>query len=159
MPFLGTKDRLYETVCLGKLYLNSSKWQFISDHAKDLVRQMLRIDPLERITVDEALRHPWISDRERFASKVHLPATVEELGKFNARRKLKGAVLAAVSSPRWSGLFEVTTPSEQNGHAPSGINNGTCTGKSEVTEVILGHFATNDPVKYATNLLIVGTLG
>ena len=115
-------------MCLGKLYLNSSKWQFISDHAKDLVRQMLRIDPIERITVDEALRHPWISERERFASKTHLPDTVEELRKFNARRKLKGAVLAAVSSPRWSGLFEVTTPSERNGHCPSGINNGT-TGK------------------------------
>ena len=89
---------------------------------------MLRIDPIERITVDEALRHPWISERERFASKSHLPDTVEELRKFNARRKLKGAVLAAVSSPRWSGLFEVTTPSERNGHCPSGINNGT-TGK------------------------------
>ena len=105
--------------------MNSSKWQFVSDHAKDLVRQMLRIDPLERITVDEALRHPWISDRERYASKVHLPDTVEELRKFNSRRKLKGAVLAAVSSPRWSGLFEATTPSERNGHAHSGINNGT----------------------------------
>lgn len=45
MPFLGTKDRLYETVCMGKLYLNSAKWQFVSDHAKDLIRQMLRTDP------------------------------------------------------------------------------------------------------------------
>ncbi len=26
---------------------------------------------------------------------------MEELRKFNSRRKLKGAVLAAVSSPRW----------------------------------------------------------
>ena len=111
--------------------MNSSKWQFVSDHAKDLVRQMLRIDPLERITVDEALRHPWISDRERYASKVHLPDTVDELRKFNSRRKLKGAVLAAVSSPRWSGLFEATTPSERNGHAHSGINNGT-TGRLSV---------------------------
>jgi hypothetical protein len=27
--------------------------------------------------------------------------TVEELRKFNSRRKLKGAVLAAVSAPKW----------------------------------------------------------
>ena len=26
MPFLGTKDRLYESVCDGKLYINSSRW-------------------------------------------------------------------------------------------------------------------------------------
>ena len=70
--FAGTKDRLYETVCIGKLYLNSAKWQYISDHAKDLLRQMLRVDPQERINVDEALKHPWISDRDRYASKVNL---------------------------------------------------------------------------------------
>ena len=122
MPFLGTKDRLYETVCVGKLYLNSAKWQYISDQAKDLLRQMLRVDPLERISVDEALKHPWIADRERFVPKVHLAETVEELRKFNGRRKLKGAVLAAVSSPKWSYLLEVNTPSERNGH--TGINNG-----------------------------------
>ena len=40
MPFLGTKDRLYESVCNGKLYLNApgSRWQYISDYAKDLVK-------------------------------------------------------------------------------------------------------------------------
>ena len=44
----------------------------LSDHAKDLLRQMLRVDPQERINVDEALKHPWISDRDRYASKVNL---------------------------------------------------------------------------------------
>lgn len=38
-PPQGTKDRLYESVCTGKLYLNGtgSRWQYISDYAKDLV--------------------------------------------------------------------------------------------------------------------------
>ena len=57
MPFLGTKERLYECVCEGKLYLNTSRWQYISDHAKDLVRQMLTVSAEERITVEEALNH------------------------------------------------------------------------------------------------------
>ncbi len=118
MPFLGTKDRLYETVCTGKLYLNSDKWAHVSDSAKDILRQMLRVDPLDRITVDKALKHPWISDRERFAFKAHLHETVDELKKFNGRRKLKGAVLAAVSSPKWmSLLYEPDTP---NGGGPNG---------------------------------------
>ncbi len=34
LPFLGTKDRLYECICEGKLYLATSRWQYISDHAK-----------------------------------------------------------------------------------------------------------------------------
>ena len=44
----------------------------------------------------------WVRDRERFAPKIHLHETVDELKQFNARRKLKGAVLAAVSSPKWT---------------------------------------------------------
>ena len=57
LPFLGTKDRLYDTICEGRLFLNTSRWQYISDHAKDLVRQMLTVNPEERLTVEEALNH------------------------------------------------------------------------------------------------------
>ena len=36
------------------------QWLNISNYAKDLVNQMLEIDPEKRITVEEALQHPWI---------------------------------------------------------------------------------------------------
>ena len=95
----------------------------MSDEAKDLIRQMLTVDPEERITVDEALEHPWIRDRERFVPKIHLHETVEELRKFNARRKLKGAVLAAVSSPKWNQFYDGGANTGQNGNgAPNGHN-------------------------------------
>jgi hypothetical protein len=32
---------------------------------------------------------------------MHLSGTVDEMRRFNARRKLKGAVLSAVSSAKW----------------------------------------------------------
>uniref|UniRef100_A0A672S397 Peripheral plasma membrane protein CASK-like n=1 Tax=Sinocyclocheilus grahami TaxID=75366 RepID=A0A672S397_SINGR len=44
-------------------------------------------------------------ERDRYAYKIHLPETVEQLRKFNARRKLKGAVLAAVSSHKFSSFY------------------------------------------------------
>ena len=44
-------------MCEGKLYLNSARWQYVSDHAKDLVRQMLTASAEERLTVEEALNH------------------------------------------------------------------------------------------------------
>lgn len=40
--------------------MRRKQWDHISDSAKDLVRQMLVVDPNQRITVDEALEHPWI---------------------------------------------------------------------------------------------------
>ncbi|XP_028291007.1 peripheral plasma membrane protein CASK-like isoform X14 [Gouania willdenowi] len=105
LPFYGTKERLFEAICKGRYKLNPRQWIQISESAKDLVRRMLMLDPAERITVYEALNHPWLKERDRYAYKIHLPETVEQLRKFNARRKLKGAVLAAVSSHKFNSFY------------------------------------------------------
>ncbi|XP_058642500.1 peripheral plasma membrane protein CASK isoform X3 [Onychostoma macrolepis] len=105
LPFYGTKERLFEAIIKGKYKMNPRQWGQISESAKDLVRRMLMLDPAERITVYEALNHPWLKERDRYAYKIHLPETVEQLRKFNARRKLKGAVLAAVSSHKFNSFY------------------------------------------------------
>ncbi|RXM31628.1 Peripheral plasma membrane protein CASK [Acipenser ruthenus] len=89
LPFYGTKERLFEAIIRGKYKMNPRQWSHISESAKDLVRRMLMLDPAERITVYEALNHPWLKERDRYAYKIHLAETVEQLRKFNARRKLK----------------------------------------------------------------------
>ncbi|TSK62528.1 Peripheral plasma membrane protein CASK [Bagarius yarrelli] len=105
LPFYGTKERLFEGIIKGKYKMNPRQWSHISESAKDLVRRMLMLDPAERITVYEALNHPWLKERDRYSYKIHLPETVEQLRKFNARRKLKGAVLAAVSSHKFNSFY------------------------------------------------------
>jgi calcium-dependent protein kinase len=35
-------------------------WQTIGPQCKDLIRKMLAKDPKKRITIDDALKHPWI---------------------------------------------------------------------------------------------------
>ncbi|XP_077071545.1 peripheral plasma membrane protein CASK isoform X39 [Siphateles boraxobius] len=106
LPFYGTKERLFEAIIKGKYkVMNPRQWGHISESAKDLVRRMLMLDPAERITVYEALNHPWLKERDRYAYKIHLLETVEQLRKFNARRKLKGAVLAAVSSHKFNSFY------------------------------------------------------
>lgn len=89
---------------------------------------MLTVNPHKRITATEALKHPWISvsfiyecvcdnclsfdfclfvlvvscmqQRERVASAIHRQETVDCLKKFNARRKLKGAILTTMLATR-----------------------------------------------------------
>ena len=38
-----------------------NKWQHISASCKDLISQLLQIDPIKRITCKRALTHPWVS--------------------------------------------------------------------------------------------------
>ncbi|CAH0553900.1 unnamed protein product [Brassicogethes aeneus] len=61
LPFHGSGRRLMDAICRGKLHLDTSpQWEFISDNAKDLVSQMLSVDPKQRITIQEILNHRWL---------------------------------------------------------------------------------------------------
>ncbi|XP_057652901.1 peripheral plasma membrane protein CASK isoform X5 [Diorhabda carinulata] len=101
LPFHGSGRRLHDAICRGKLHLDvSPNWQLISDSAKNLVQQMLAVDPKQRVTIQEVLNHKWLRDRDK-GLKIHLSETVEELKKFNSRRKLKSYVLSAVNSSKW----------------------------------------------------------
>ena len=63
----------------------------------------------------DALRHPWICNRERVASAVHRQETVECLKKFNARRKLKGAILTTMIATRnFSSVSKNKQPTSAN---------------------------------------------
>lgn len=35
-------------------------WRYVSNEAKDLIKQMLTYNPNNRISAAKALRHPWI---------------------------------------------------------------------------------------------------
>src|SRR5690349_4458446 len=48
----------------GKVDLTSGSWAHISDLAKDLVTQMLHMDPTKRYKASEILNHDWIKRRD-----------------------------------------------------------------------------------------------
>ncbi|GBP51701.1 hypothetical protein EVAR_96252_1 [Eumeta japonica] len=96
LPFTGTRERLFEAICRGRLRFDSPQWDDISDSAKDLVQRMLTVDHMQRITIQDVLNHRWIRDRDK-QNRVHLAGTVEELKKFNSRRRLRAATLAAAA--------------------------------------------------------------
>jgi len=90
------QHRLYAQIKAGAYDYPSPEWDTVTPEAKNLINQMLTVNPAKRIRSDEALKHPWICQRERVASMVHRQETVECLKKFNARRKLKGAILTTM---------------------------------------------------------------
>uniref|UniRef100_A0A183AP29 Protein kinase domain-containing protein n=1 Tax=Echinostoma caproni TaxID=27848 RepID=A0A183AP29_9TREM len=94
------QNRLYSQIKTGAYDYPSPEWDTVTPEAKSLINSMLTVDPGRRITAAEALKHPWICQRERVASIMHRQETVECLKKFNARRKLKGAILTTMLATR-----------------------------------------------------------
>ncbi|XP_069672538.1 calcium/calmodulin-dependent protein kinase type II alpha chain isoform X14 [Periplaneta americana] len=94
------QHRLYAQIKAGAYDYPSPEWDTVTPEAKNLINQMLTVNPSKRITASEALKHPWICQRERVASVVHRQETVDCLKKFNARRKLKGAILTTMLATR-----------------------------------------------------------
>ncbi|XP_070773102.1 calcium/calmodulin-dependent protein kinase type II delta 2 chain isoform X8 [Enoplosus armatus] len=99
------QHRLYQQIKAGAYDFPSPEWDTVTPEAKDLINKMLTINPSKRITAAEALKHPWICQRSTVASMMHRQETVECLKKFNARRKLKGAILTTLLVTRnFSGM-------------------------------------------------------
>lgn len=46
---------------MGKYSFPSPYWDHVSALAKDLIRELLTVDPTKRATVDEALKHDWMA--------------------------------------------------------------------------------------------------
>uniref|UniRef100_A0A8C3L6A3 Peripheral plasma membrane protein CASK n=1 Tax=Chrysolophus pictus TaxID=9089 RepID=A0A8C3L6A3_CHRPC len=79
LPFYGTKERLFEGIIKGKYKVNAS----MSESFSSEMNSACKIWEVDFCPI----------------------TTVEQLRKFNARRKLKGAVLAAVSSHKFNSFY------------------------------------------------------
>uniref|UniRef100_A0A671WYQ9 calcium/calmodulin-dependent protein kinase n=1 Tax=Sparus aurata TaxID=8175 RepID=A0A671WYQ9_SPAAU len=87
------QHKLYQQIKAGAYDFPSPEWDTVTPEAKNLINQMLTINPAKRITAEQALKHPWVCHRSTVASMMHRQETVECLRKFNARRKLKVLIL------------------------------------------------------------------
>uniref|UniRef100_H2VEG1 calcium/calmodulin-dependent protein kinase n=1 Tax=Takifugu rubripes TaxID=31033 RepID=H2VEG1_TAKRU len=127
------QHKLYQQIKAGAYDFPSPEWDTVTPEAKNLINQMLTINPSKRITAQEALKHPWVCQRSTVASMMHRQETVECLKKFNARRKLKGAILTTMLVSRNFSVGRQTT-------APASVSAvaGTTAGIVEQGKLILG---------------------
>ena len=54
------QHRLYAQIKAGAYDYPSPEWDTVTPEAKNLINQMLTVNPQKRIKSDEALKHPWI---------------------------------------------------------------------------------------------------
>lgn len=69
-PFEGEDmAEIFYRIAQGKPQLNG-EWKKISNEAKDLIQKMLTVRAAKRITIPEALRHPWFTLKSTVISTV-----------------------------------------------------------------------------------------
>lgn len=56
----GDNNETHRSVLQGRYCFPSKDWNGTSQESRDFIRQLLRMDPNKRMTVDQALNHPWI---------------------------------------------------------------------------------------------------
>ncbi|XP_078812217.1 calcium/calmodulin-dependent protein kinase type II subunit beta isoform X4 [Oryzias latipes] len=144
------QHKLYQQIKAGAYDFPSPEWDTVTPEAKNLINQMLTINPVKRITAQEALKHPWVCQRSTVASMMHRQETVECLKKFNARRKLKGAILTTMLVSRNFSVGRQTT-------APASVSAvaGTTGGIVEQAKSLLNKKADVKPQTNSTRNSIV----
>jgi len=62
-PFPGkAMGKLFAQIKKGDYDFRDPAWDFVSEKAKDLVEDMMKLDPMKRLTAEAALKHPWFQD-------------------------------------------------------------------------------------------------
>ncbi len=66
-PFNGDTDPdIFKAIKEAVFNFPSQAWGHISPEAKDFIKCLLRKDPRKRFTAEEALKHPWIRNLDRY---------------------------------------------------------------------------------------------
>jgi calcium-dependent protein kinase len=120
-PFYGRTDQeVLAKVRSGTYGFEPKDWKNVSDDAKGLIRMLLKMDPAQRYTSEQALNHDWIRDRAPRAKEVNLQGhLVSNLKNFRCQNKLKKAALHIIagqmSESQIKGLRETFEALDVNG--------------------------------------------
>lgn len=64
-PFYDESEpRLFQKIRKGVYSFNDPVWKPVSESAKDLIRKLLEVDASRRLTVQDVLQHPWMTQEE-----------------------------------------------------------------------------------------------
>ncbi|XP_050553006.1 phosphorylase b kinase gamma catalytic chain, skeletal muscle/heart isoform isoform X3 [Spodoptera frugiperda] len=116
-PFWHRKQMvMLRNIMEGKYSFTSPEWADISDDPKDLIRRLLVVEPSERLGIIDALNHPFfntmlwdqdmmplkksLSSTSRRMSRIDQLAMAIKSGGFNARGKLRVALVAVRAAVR-----------------------------------------------------------
>jgi len=104
-PFIEQNQRtLFRKIRKGKYEFHKEYWGQVSEDAKDLIRNLLVVNPDERFNAEDALANKWIGADASTLAALDLGTNLAELKKFNAKRKFKAAVSTVMAANKLNSL-------------------------------------------------------
>lgn len=100
-PFNDPKadnEAIMKKVEKGKYDISKGVWKTVSKEAKDLIKKLLTFKPEDRISAEEALKHPWLSELKVEVDAATAGSALTNLKLFRSDQKLKAAAAAYIGS-------------------------------------------------------------
>ena len=124
------QKQLFRQIVAGKYQFHPEYWKNVSEEAMDLIVGLLNTKPKDRLTVDQALEHPWCRAAAEKLAAQNLDSNLKELRKYHNTRKFKAAVRAVVAINRMSFFTKAMTQAaaeaaaeiDEEGHTTNGNN-------------------------------------
>lgn len=101
-PFYDKQRRvMIDRIMKGKYSFSAPTWEIISDSAKDFVQKLIVINPRDRLTAAQALKHDWIIHRENLSTQLPsnecLAKIHDSLINYRHTSKLKKLALTVIA--------------------------------------------------------------
>lgn len=107
-PFYGDSDtQIFDSVRAGKFDYPSPEWDTISPDAMDFINSLLKLNPADRLTASQAMKHKWIQEQTGDVASTTDDSTgivfgsagmTQTFKKFMGMQKLKKAALAHIAA-------------------------------------------------------------
>lgn len=94
-----SQPKLFAAIKRGAFSMKGERWDNVSDEGKSFIRRLLDVRPATRLSAPDMLRHPWLKQEDSVASNRELTGTVDEIRRFNTRRKLRAGFLQVRPMP------------------------------------------------------------
>ena len=85
-PFDDERPDCKMMIMAGRLEFPSPEWDAICAEAKDLIQKMMEINPANRFSADEVLKHPFFVSSQKSKNQSQM---VSNLGNYTSRQKKK----------------------------------------------------------------------
>ena len=97
---------LYKNILNGRYDMQTKQLMNVSEGAQDLIRGLLQVDPKRRLTVEQALAHPWVNAARETLAARNLHANLKTFRAFRGRPKFRAGVKALIATHRLKAVLK-----------------------------------------------------